>query len=200
MKSFKIQSINTVYKGFFETNVIHFKHSLYQGGWTDTFSREVFNRGQAVVVLLYDSVAKQIVLVEQCRAGAVLNAQSTQTLSDAWLLEPIAGMIDSGESAIEAGIRETQEEAGVLIHDLEFICQYYPSPGGCNEILHLYATDISGLTVAEFAGLDSENEDIKIVTLSYKKAKQMLLNAEFNVAATYIALQWLFFQKIRGGE
>jgi len=107
-------------------------------------------------------------------------------------------MIDLGESPEEAGIRETQEETGAIIKDLEYICQFYPSPGACNEILHLYAAEVSIHEIAEYAGLSSENEDIKVVKLSFNQAKQMLLNAEFNVAATYIALQWLFFQKTLG--
>ena len=195
LKNVKIQAVTTPYSGFFKLNVVHFKHTRYTGGWTETFSRELFQRGQAVVVLLYDPVKEQVVLVEQCRAGALLNTEE-DTQADAWLLEPVAGMIDVGESPIEAGIREAEEETGAVIQSLEYVCQFYPSPGACSEILHLYAAAISVDTLPEYAGLESEHEDIKVVKLSFKKAKQMLLNAEFNVAATYIALQWLFFQKI----
>ncbi len=195
LKNFKIQTIKTPYSGFFKLNVVHFKHTLYTGGWTETFSRELFQRGEAVVVLLYDLANEQVVLVEQCRAGALLSAQAGSQ-SEAWLLEPVAGMIDVGESPIEAGVREAHEETGAVIQELEYVCQFYPSPGACSEILHLYAAEISVDTIPEYAGLESEHEDIKVVRLSFKKAKQMLLNAEFKVAATYIALQWLFFQKI----
>lgn len=194
-KKFKIQSIKPAYTGFFELKILQFKHVRYQGGWSKTFSRELFQRGQAVVVLLYDATEEQVVLVEQCRVGAVFNAQTSNQPEQAWLLEPVAGMIDSGESPEEAGIRETQEETGASISDLEYICQFYPSPGACNEILHLYAAHISIDSLSEYAGLASENEDIKVVKLSFSEAKQMLLNADFNVASTYIALQWLFFQK-----
>ncbi len=194
-KTFEIQSIKLAYSGFFELNILHFKHLRYQGGWSKTFSRELFQRGQAVVVLLYDSAEEQVILVEQCRVGAVFNAQTSQNQAQAWLLEPVAGMIDLGESAEEAGIREAQEETGAVIQDLEYICKFYPSPGACNEMLHLYAAEVSANAIAEYAGLESENEDIKVIKLSFNQAKQMLLNAEFNVAATYIALQWLFFQK-----
>jgi len=196
LKDFEITTIATPYTGFFELNIVHFKHTLYTGGWTETFSRELFQRGQAVVVLLYDLAKEQVVLVEQCRAGALLNAQENRQAEHAWLLEPVAGMIDVGESPKEAGIREAQEETGVVINELEYVCQFYPSPGACSEILHLYAAEISVDSLAHYAGLESDHEDIKVVRLSFKKAKQMLLNAEFNVAATYIALQWLFFQKI----
>jgi ADP-ribose pyrophosphatase len=197
LKQVKIQSITAPYSGFFELNVVHFKHTRYTGGWTETFSREVFQRGQAVVVLLYDLAKELVVLVEQCRAGALLNHNHTLDQAEKiWLLEPVAGMIDAGESPKVAGIREAQEETGAVVNELEYICQFYPSPGACSEILHLYAAEISVDSIADYAGLESEHEDIKVVRLSFNKAKQMLFNAEFNVAATYIALQWLFFQKI----
>ena len=196
LKDFKIQSITTPYTGFFELNIVHFKQTRYTGGWTETFSRELFQRGQAVVVLLYDSTKEQVVLVEQCRVGALLNdAKESNQSKKAWLLEPVAGIIDVGESPKEAGIREAQEETGAIIKELEYVCQFYPSPGACSEILHLYAAEISVDSISDFAGVESEQEDIKVVRLSFNKAKQMLLNAEFNVAATYIALQWFFFQK-----
>jgi len=56
--------------------------------------------------------------------------------------------------------------------------------------------DIDSTNLPQYAGLDSEDEDIKIVILSFAEAKQRLLSAGFNVASTIIALQWLFFQKL----
>lgn len=196
VKSFEIQAVETTYQGFFKTEKVQFKHSLYQGGWTETIERELFCRGEAVVVLLYDSSAQQVVLVEQCRPGALFHADKINLHDNAWLLEPVAGMIDHGETAVEAGIREAHEEAGISPEKLEFVCEFYPSPGACDEILHLYAADIDIEQVVEFAGLDGDHEDIKVVKLPFDQAKSMLLNAQFNVATTYIALQWLFFQKL----
>ena len=195
-KSFEIQSIETAYQGFFKTKQIHFKHSMYQGGWTQNIDRELFSHGEAVIVLLYDLIAKQVVLVEQCRVGALPRAQQSKDCSQAWLLEPVAGLIDEGETAEQAGIREAHEEAGVAVSQLEYVCEFYPSPGACDEVLHLYASDIAVDDVSDYAGLDDEHEDIKVVKLSFEQAKTMLLNGDFNVASTIIALQWLFFQKL----
>ena len=116
--------------------------------------------------------------------------------NQAWLIEPVAGMIDLDEQPQSACIRETYEETGAEITELEYINQFYPSPGACDEILHLYASNINSKSVNSHAGLDSEDEDIRVVILPFTDAKQMLLNGVFNVATTYIALQWLFFQKL----
>jgi len=195
-KSFEIQAVKPVYEGFFRTETVQFSHSLYQGGFTPIIDRELFCRNQAVVVLLYDAKAEQVALVEQCRVGALAEAKRLNTPEHAWLLEPVAGMIDPGETAMQAGIREVKEEAGVTVDELEFISEFYPSPGACDEILQLYAVEISIDDVVEFAGLEDEHEDIKIVKLSFAEAKQRIQNGQMNVATTMIALQWLFYQKL----
>jgi ADP-ribose pyrophosphatase len=169
---------------------------LYAGGLTIPIERELFGRGQASVLLLYDLQAEKVVLIEQCRAGALGHALQAGNESKAWLIEPIAGMIDKDETAEQAAIREAQEEAGVEIATAEYICQFYPSPGGSDEILHLYASAVDIDQVADYAGLETDVEDIRVIKMPFLKARQKLLNGEFNVASTLIALQWLFFQKL----
>jgi len=195
-KLFNIQDVNTVFKQFFTVKNLKFTHSLFQGGQSPLVEREVFCRGPAVVVLLYDLKAQKVVLVEQCRAGAIENARNQNAFYQAWLIEPVAGMIDLGETPEQACIREVKEETGADITELEFINQCYPSPGACDEILHLYASKINSSTVNTHAGLATEHEDIRVVILSFKEAKQQLLDGQFNVATTYMALHWLFFQKL----
>lgn len=195
-KTIQLESVKTEFQGFFKVQSLVFKHSLYQGGCSPEIKRELFCRGEAVAILLYDSNLNQVILVEQCRPGALQHAQRLNQPDQAWLLEPVAGMIDLGETAIEAGIRESREEAGINISKLEYVCRFYPSPGACDEILHLYAADICADEVSEFAGLAGDHEDIRVIKLAFADARRMLLNAEFNVASTYIALQWLFFQKL----
>ncbi|MDX1796386.1 MAG: NUDIX domain-containing protein [Hydrogenovibrio sp.] len=201
-KQLELMHRSRQFDGFFKIDKITFRHTLYQGGWTGAIERELFGRGEAVVVLLYDSKAEQVVLIEQCRAGALTHAgigdltpNERRDGEQAWLIEPVAGMIDDGESELDACRREAQEEAGVENAEFEFVCRFYPSPGGSDEVLHLYAADIDASVLPEYAGLDHEGEDIRLIRYSYEAAKRKLLAAEFNVASTIIALQWLFFQK-----
>lgn len=187
------------FDGFFKIDEITFRHSLYRGGWSPEIKRELFGRGEAVIVLLYDSQAEKIVLIEQCRAGALGHAgigTDEEQAHLAWLIEPVAGMIDAGETALQACEREAEEEAGVTGANFEFISRFYPSPGGSDELLHLYAADIDASNLPEYAGLEEEGEDIRIIQYSYDEAKQKLKQGEFNVASTIIALQWLFCQKL----
>jgi len=195
-KKLTILSNDAVFNGFFKVRLMQFSHSLYRGGVTSNVNREVFCRGDAVVVLLFDLTLQKVVLVEQCRAGALQNAVASNDINQAWLLEPVAGMIDKGETAVQAAIRETKEETGLNISDVEYVTHFYPSPGGCDEILHLYASEVDSRLINRHAGLESEDEDIRVVVLSFSEAKEMLYKGQFNVASTYLALQWFFHQKL----
>lgn len=195
-KTLNIHSKTIAYQGFFRIELVDFQHSLYQGGMSPKIQRELFNRGQAVVVLLYDLAKQCVVLIEQCRAGALDQALKNQDDHQAWLIEPVAGMIDKGETAQEACEREVLEEAGIALNNFEYITQFYPSPGGSSEILHLYAAELDSDQVAEYSGLEHEVEDIRIIKHPFDQAKQQLLKGEFNVASTIIGLQWLFFQRL----
>lgn len=196
-KSINIIGQDSVYQGFFHVEKFKFQHSLFQGGDSVAIEREVMGRGQAVVVLLYDLARQYVVLVEQCRAGALPYVKEAQdSAQQAWLIEPVAGMIDQGETAQQACQREVVEEAGVALTEFEYVCQFYPSPGGCSEILHLYGAQVNVECLGEFGGLAQDVEDIRLVKLPFAEAKSRLLAGKFDVASTIIALQWLFFQRL----
>lgn len=194
--SLTIHSESELFQGFFRFNRLTLSHSLYRGGQSEVMQREVFERGDAAVVLLYDLQAEAVILVEQFRAGAAKHALHNQNLSEAWLLEPVAGMIDSAEYAVEAAVRETYEETGVQPDKLELVAKYYPSPGACDERLWLFAAEVDSNKVLTHAGNAHEHEDIKVIVMPFVEAKQRLVQAEFSVASTFLALQWLFYQKL----
>ena len=42
----EITDIKPVYRGFFTMNQYQFKHKCFNGEWSDTVTREIFERGQ----------------------------------------------------------------------------------------------------------------------------------------------------------
>ena len=100
---------------------------MFAGGMSRELKREVFERGHAVAVLPFDPARDQVVLIEQFRVGAL------GVVDHPWLLEPVAGIIESGESAPEVARREAAEEAGLEFLDLVPACTYFASPGGSTE-------------------------------------------------------------------
>jgi 8-oxo-dGTP pyrophosphatase MutT (NUDIX family) len=58
--------------------------------------------------------------------------------SGGWLWELPAGKLDPGESPYSTAERELQEEAGVRAGRLEPLGSTIPTPGYCDEVVHLF--------------------------------------------------------------
>lgn len=181
----EIVASEAVYKGFFKMVRYQLRHRLFAGGWSEVMSREVFERGHAVVVLPYDPVLDEVVLIEQFRIGAMATTDSP------WLLECVAGIIDAGETQKQVCYRETKEEANLEILDLKPITSYLASPGGTTERLYIYLAKVDATKARGIHGLDNENEDIRVHRFSSTEAFQLLESGKLDNAATLIAMQWL---------
>lgn len=186
----KIEKEEVCFQGFFRMSKLTFKHKLFEGGWSPSISRERFDRGPAVGVLLYDRPRDVVILIEQFRVGA-LDEPSP------WIFEVVAGMIESGETPESVAIRETQEEAGADIQTLTHMCDYLVSPGGTDEKLHLYLAEVDSREIEGVHGLPEEGEDIKIHKMSSETAFQGVRSGIINNGATVIALQWLEIQLLK---
>ncbi|CAM5222957.1 NUDIX domain-containing protein [Alishewanella longhuensis] len=176
---------STVFQGFFRIERWQLRHKLFAGGWSQVMTREIFERGQAVVVLPYNALTDEVVLVEQFRVGAVASGRSP------WLLEAIAGMIDPGQSAEATAIREAEEEAGLTLTELWPMLSYFSSPGGSTEKISLFLGRLTAPVQSGLFGLDSEHEDIKMHVMPRATAMALLASQQIDNAATVIALQWL---------
>ena len=148
-------------------------------------TRELILRPRAVGVLLFDPAQQQVVLVRQIRVGMLDEGQNP------WLLELVAGMVESGEEPIEVAARESLEEANTTPQDLLQICEYYNSPGISNERITLFCGRVDATQAGGIFGLDAEHEDIEVVVLSLADALAKVASGEINNAMSIIALQWL---------
>jgi len=166
-------------------DVIHLKHRLFAGGWSETMRRELAIRPAAVGVLLYDPVQESLVMVKQFRTGVIDSEESP------WLLEIVAGLADPDETPLEVVKREAREEANCEISDAVHICEYFNSPGWCNEKINLYCAVVDSASLQGIHGLDDEHEDILIVTVPLPDAVKMIETGEINNAMSIIAIQWL---------
>ena len=187
----ELLALQTSYHGFFQIKTLSLRHKLFVGGWSRPLSRELFERGDAVGVLLFDPEQQQIALVEQFRIGPFYRQDQP------WILELVAGMIEPGEAPEQVALRESQEEAGCVVQRLEPIAEYYASPGGSSEYFYLFCGQVTMDGVGGVHGLDHESEDIRVHVLALTEAFERLDAGEFRNAHTVIALQWL---RIHGAE
>ena len=179
------------YDGYFHIDVYRLRHRRFGGGWTEVMSREMFERGHATVVLPYDPARDAVVLIEQFRIGAYAAG------IEPWLIEPVAGIVEAGETPEAVARREAIEEAGCELAELEPIATVMPSPGGCSEILHLFCGWVDSAGVGGIHGLAHEHEDIRAFVLPLDEALKRMAMSEYNNASTVITLQWLALNRQR---
>lgn len=190
-KDVDVLTTETLYQGFFKAEKMTLRHRLYEGGWSTDIVREVFVRGEAVGIVLYDPVSDLIGLVEQIRIGAIGHQVSP------WCLEVVAGMTEADESLVDVARREIQEETSLTPTSIEYICEYMASPGGSTERLHLFCGLVALDQAAGVHGLEEEGEDIKLYVLPAQTVFDELYTGRFNNAATLIGLQWLQINRSR---
>jgi ADP-ribose pyrophosphatase len=182
------------YDGHFKIIRYRLRHRLFAGGMSPALTREVFERGHAVAVLPFDPARDQVVLIEQFRAGAF------GVVDDPWLLEPVAGIIERGESAPEVAKREAAEEAGLELLDLVPACTYFTSPGGSTETCRVFIGLVDAQRAGGIHGLVDEGEDIKVRVVEFDRALEELGGDRVHAATTLIALQWLALHRAELAE
>lgn len=175
-----------LYKGFFSLLEYRFQYRKFDGSISEVVSREILERGHAVVLLAYDDKRDEVVLIEQIRIAAI------ETEDSPWMLELIAGMMDHENESIEEVVkREALEEAGIVVGQCKPIISYLASPGGLTEKLHVLVGQVDASTAKGVHGLAEENEDIKVHVVSREQAYKWVEEGVINNAASIIALQWL---------
>lgn len=186
-KDIEIVSDEVVFKGFYTMKRVKFRHKLFSGEMSGIVTRELLAKNEATAVVLYDPQLDNVVLVEQVRIGAI----DPKSTSSPWLLELVAGMIETGEQPAGVAVRESEEEAGVHLTEVMPIMQFWDSPGGMAERIHLFAGKVDSTKVGGIHGLAEENEDIRVHVVSRATAYQWLEQGRIDNGVAVIGLQWL---------
>lgn len=158
--------------------------STYTTGQLQQHQREVYIRPQGASLLLYNPQQKKVLLCRQFRLPAWLLDHSGD------VIETCAGIIDDGETAEEAVIREAEEELGYRVASVKKIGEVYPTPGAVSELIHLYIGEYSdNMKVHSGGGKADEGEDIEVLELSFNQVRNMLEKQQFTDAKTIILIQ-----------
>lgn len=184
-RSWKLETRKTLYERFYRVDSLTFRHELHDGDTTGIVERELFVRGNVVGVIAYDPASDSVALIEQFRIGAM------DQKPDPWLLEVIAGMIDTDETPEQVAIREAKEEAGLNLTDLRLVSRYLSSPGASNEEVFLFYAETDLSDAGGFYGLAEENEDIRALVVPAQEAFALMDQGVIKNSLSIIALQWL---------
>lgn len=186
----EIRERQTLFQGFYRVDKFWLRHRQFDGSMGPEISREMFVRRPAVGVLVYDAGSDEVLLIEQFRVGAIEDRHP-------WQYEVVAGLIEPGESLEDVARRETLEEAGVVIDELEKVFEFMPSAGGSDERFTLYVAPADLSRAGGVHGVPEEGENIRVNVLSFNQAMQLVGNGRINNAPCILALQWLALNKAR---
>ncbi len=180
-------SMKTPHEGFFLTRSYRLQHPKFDGSTSPELTREAFVATDAAIVLPYDPVRDRVLLIEQFRMGPYARGDAKP-----WMLEPVAGRVDGGESPETCARRECEEEAGLTLHELRKISSHYCSPGCSSEYFHLFLglCDLPD-DAAGHGGLETEHEDLKVHVIDYADAMALLDSGEADNGPLVLALLWL---------
>lgn len=170
-------------------NKVKFDFRLNDGSW-DTQVREVYDRGNGAVILLYNKEKGTVVLTRQLRIPTWFNGNP-----DGMMIEACAGTLDE-DDPMECIIRETKEETGYELTDVRKIMEVYMSPGSVTEILYFFVAAYSdAMKKGNGGGVEGEHENIEVLEMPFDKAMSMITTGEIKDAKTIMLLQ---YAKING--
>ncbi|WP_459660545.1 NUDIX domain-containing protein [Acinetobacter calcoaceticus] len=182
----EITSREYVFRGFIQVEKVSLRHRLFnQSEYTPVIQRELIHRPEAAGVLLYNDQKQQFALIEQFRVGALDDPHSP------WQLEIIAGVLDGDETPENCIRRESLEESGCSVQDLQHLFSFYPSAGACSELFHLYVSETDLPTEGGVFGVDNEGENIQLHLFNYSEIQTLLDSGRLRNAPVIMALQWL---------
>jgi ADP-ribose pyrophosphatase len=153
----------------------------------------MMERGNAVAVLAHDPGRDEVVLVNEFRPGVMVAGDYP------YRDNLVAGAIGSHETALEAAVRETQEETGLILSNPVLIHPgAYVSSGGTSEkIAIVYGTVDTG-HAGGIHGNASENEDILTAVLPAKVFIDRVRCGDINDLKTLVAGYWFAEHRAAG--
>ena len=97
---------------------------------------------------------------------------------------PPAGLIEEGELPEDCARRELQEETGHAAADIERIGTFWPSPGFCDELMHVFLA--RRLTRGQPS--PDEDENIEVVRYPLERVLEMIESGEIRDGKTIAAV------------
>lgn len=169
----------------FGLDLLKIEQDKHDGGVMQ-LKRLIFQRGHAVAILAIDPARDKVLLVNEMRPGML--AAGEYPFSDA----TAAGMIDAGESPLQAARREFLEETGVRLQFAKVVHKgAYVSPGGTSERIALVAGYFDSAKAGGVHGKAIEGESIRTKLYSTSKFLRDVNNGRIKDMKTLTLGFWL---------
>lgn len=181
-----LHRLHQPYLNFFAVREVDLQFRKQDGTLSEVMNRGGLVMGEAAAVLPYDPAADAVLLIEQFRAPLFMGGSRSP-----WTWEPVAGMVDPGETPEQTAHREAMEEAGLTLRHLEPLGVTFGSPGALSDRLNLFVglTDLQARQ--EASGLDSEGEDIRSRVFGFDELMAGIDAQRFPVLPLITLALWL---------
>lgn len=189
MTDIKNNSIRNIKKevlsdNWYILNKYSFDYQKPDGSWEQQ-QREAYDRGNGAGILLYNKAKGTVILTRQFRMPTYVNGNE-----DGMMIEVCAGLLD-GDNPEDCIRKETEEETGYKINNVERVFETYMSPGSVTEILYLFVGAYEDkMKVGEGGGAENETENIEVLELPFKYVLEMVKTKEITDAKTIMLVQW----------
>lgn len=159
-------------------------------GQTETQTREVYDRGNGATVLPYDPVRGTVLLTRQFRLPVFVADEEPM------LIEACAGLLDDNDAETTAR-KETEEELGYRLRDIERVFDVFMSPGSVTERLAFFiAVYDPEDRISAGGGHEDEGEDIEVIEMALDEAVAMITQRRIVDAKTIMLLQHLKLKQL----
>ncbi len=160
------------------------------GTWEE-HQREAYDRGNGAAILLINPTKQTVVLTRQFRMPTYVNGNK-----DGMMIEVCAGLLD-GLDPEQCIKKETEEETGIRISEVNRVMTPYMSPGSVTEILYLFiGVYEDGMKTGPGGGNEGETEYLEVIEIPFIQAMTMIGNGEIKDAKTILLLQHVALYKL----
>ncbi len=185
---YKILEEKYTYNGFLKIKRAKIRHDAFRSTESMEITRESMERGDSVAILIFEKDTDSFLFTKQFRYPTI-------ETSSGWTTELVAGVLEENEEPESCAMREIDEEIGYSVGKLEFISNFYVSPGGTSERIFLYYVEVnSSDQVRQSGGIDSE--DIQLVKIEKDEVEKLLEDNLIHDAKTLIGVQYFFLRNL----
>ena len=179
-------------EGFFTVDRVTLRHRTFAGGMSPELSWFLLRRPDAACAVVYNTDRHVLYFVRQFRLGIAAKGDP------AWAVELAAGVVDPGETPLEAIIREVREELGFEVSQAMEVRKIFPSPAILSERIYLYYIEVTDAQrKSDGGGTLDEHEDLEILEVPADEVNGVIERLQITDSKTLCGLAWYMTEKRR---
>lgn len=158
----------------------------YKGKHMHVYRDEiVFPNGKAGIYEYYKK--NDIVVVIPIYQNKYVLIEQYRYLPNTRMIEFPMGLIDDKEDAIAAGIRELQEETGLIAQDVKQIGKCMLNKGVTSQVCNFVVANVHSVGESNY---DNSESDIDVMYLEAEKVRTMIKNGQIFDAPTILGFMY----------